>query len=143
MDKHTIASLSSIVCAAGIAWSLPSSGMAQSTASSPQPAATSSNPEGTVAFSGGGVAAGIGFVWGDGKLVFQGKQHNFEVHGLSVLDAGAAGLTATGTVQNLHRLEDFSGNHAAASAGTIVAGGCGVAYLKNPSGVIILLDSTT
>ena len=150
MARRTKTSLSLALLAAGLAFSLTSTGMAQPTddkavptGSSSQAVASASIPDGTVTLSGGSVAAGIGFVWGNGKLVFQGRQHDFDVHGLSVLDVGAAGFTATGTVQNLRRLEDFSGNYVAASAGITVAGGGSAVYLKNQNGVVIQLDATT
>ena len=150
MARRTTTSLSLGLLAAGLACSLASTGVAQPvdekavpTGSPSRVVATAPSPDGTVTLSGGSVAAGIGFVWGNGKLVFQGRQHDFDVHGLSVLDVGAAGFTAAGTVQNLHRLEDFSGNYAAVSAGVTVAGGGSAVYLKNQNGVVIQLDSTT
>ena len=43
----------------------------------PPPAATSANmsaTEGTVTFTGGAIAVGIGFQWGSGTLSYQGHQ---------------------------------------------------------------------
>lgn len=42
--------------------------------------------EGTVTFSGGAVAIGIGFQWGSGTLTYQGQQYQFKLSGLSVVD---------------------------------------------------------
>ena len=143
MIRHTAAILSCALLATGFISSITHSGLAQPVGISTQTPAVASVPDGTVTLSGGSIAAGIGFVWGGGKLVFQGKQHDFDIHGLSVLDVGASGFTASGTVRDLHRLEDFPGNYVAASAGVTVAGGGGVVYLRNQNGVVIQLDSTT
>ena len=123
-----------ILAAAGLDSALPTAGLAQS----PGPP-----PDGTVTLSGGSVAAGIGFSWGNGTLVYQGRQHQFSVRGLSVVAVGVTDFTATGTVYNLHRLQDFSGDYVAASAGATVAGGGSVSYLRNQHGVVIQLDATT
>src|SRR6266852_2321294 len=40
-------------------------------------------PDGTIELSGGSVAVGIGYSWGSGKLVFQGKQYPLKVPRLS------------------------------------------------------------
>ncbi|HYZ33610.1 MAG TPA: EipA family protein [Crenalkalicoccus sp.] len=123
-----------ILAAAGLASALPTAGLAQSPGGA---------PDGTVTLSGGSVAAGIGFTWGSGTLVFQGRQHQFSVRGLSVVAVGATDFTATGAVYNLQRLQDFSGDYVAVSAGVTVAGGGSVTYLRNQNGVVIQLDSTT
>ena len=110
----------------------------------PPAAATSGlNPtEGTVTFSGGAFALGIGFQWGNGTLTFQGRQYPFRVSGLSVLDVGASGITGSGTVRNLRNVADFSGNYVSVAAGVTVAGGGSVATLRNQNGVVIDLTTT-
>jgi hypothetical protein len=108
-----------------------------------QPVATStSDPDGTIVFKGGSVAAGIGYVWGRGELNYQGKVHHFTVSGVSVVDAGASNITATGVVYGLKSASDFSGNFVAASAGVAVAGGGSATYLRNENGVVIKLLAT-
>jgi hypothetical protein len=97
--------------------------------------------EGTVTFSGGGVALGIGFQWGNGTLSYQGHQYPFKMNGLSVLDVGATGVTGSGTVRNLRNVADFSGNYVSFTAGATVAGGGSVSALRNQNGVVI--DSVT
>src|ERR1700748_1492733 len=62
-------------------------------------------------FSGGGVAAGIGYTWGDGVLNFDGKGYPFSVRGLSVVDVGVAQIEGSGEVYNLHDVNDFTGNY--------------------------------
>lgn len=100
-------------------------------------------PDGTVTVNGGSVAAGIGYVWGHGDLNYGGKSHPFKVSGLSIVDVGAANISASGHVYNLKKLADFSGNYVEVSAGLTVAGGGSAAYLRNEHGVVIKLESTT
>jgi hypothetical protein len=100
-------------------------------------------PDGTVTLSGGSVAAGIGYVWGHGELNYGGKSHPFKVSGLSIVDVGAANITASGHVYNLRKLADFNGNYVEVSAGLTVAGGGSAAYMRNEHGVVIKLESTT
>jgi hypothetical protein len=96
-----------------------------------------------ITFSGTGIAAGVGFTWGDGTLRFKGHDYRFSVNGLSVADVGIARIEGAGDVYNLKRLEDFSGNYVAAGAGATVAGGADLAVLENQKGVRIYLRSTT
>jgi hypothetical protein len=93
--------------------------------------------EGTVTFTGGAVAIGIGFQWGNGTLTYQGQQYPFKLNGLSVVDVGVTRMTGTGTVRNLHNVADFSGNYVSVSAGATIAGGGSVTTLRNQNGVVI------
>jgi hypothetical protein len=92
---------------------------------------------GTVSFTGGAVALGIGFQWGSGTLTFRGREYPFSVRGLSALDIGATRVSATGTVRNLVNVAAFSGNYVAVSAGATLAGGGAVGTLRNQNGVTI------
>ena len=97
-----------------------------SCAPSPPPSPSTANlssSEGTVTFSGGAFAIGIGFQWGSGTLTYQGQQYPFKISGLSVLDVGVSGVSGRGTVHNLHSVADFGGNYVSISAGLTVAGG--------------------
>ena len=98
---------------------------------------------GKLNFSGGSVAAGIGFSWGSGTLVFQGKTYNVKVTGFAVGDVGVASIDATGDVYNLTNIADFDGNYAAAGVGGTLAGGGTVMAMENPHGVVIQVRSTT
>jgi hypothetical protein len=93
--------------------------------------------EGTVTFSGGAVAIGIGFQWGNGTLTYRGQQYPFRLDGLSVVDVGVTRVSGSGTVHNLNRLADFSGNYVSISAGATLAGGGSVGTLRNQNGVVI------
>jgi len=99
-------------------------------------------PSGTVTIESKSVALGIGVSWGDGKLRYKGKTHTFSVKGLSVVDVGVSKVSAKGKVFHLNKLEDFSGNYAAAQAGAAVGGGMSVVALKNQNGVVMELTST-
>jgi hypothetical protein len=115
-------------------------GTLASCASNPPPPATTAplgSTEGTVTFSGGAVAIGIGFQWGSGTLTYQGQQYPFRLDGLSVVDVGVTRVTGSGTVRNLRQLADFSGNYVAFSAGAALAGGGSVGTLRNQNGVVI------
>jgi hypothetical protein len=115
-------------------------GALASCASNPPPPTTTSNlgsTEGTVTFSGGAVAIGVGFQWGSGTLTYQNRQYPFRLDGLSVVDIGVTRVTGSGTVHNLYKLADFNGNYVAASAGAALAGGGSVGTLRNQNGVVI------
>jgi hypothetical protein len=127
------AALAAIIVAGGLA--APASSRAGDDAS---PA-----PDATLALSGGAVAAGVGFVWGSGQLDYKGTPHAVKVSGLSIVDVGAAKIDASGSVYHLKALKDFSGTYTAFAAGATVAGGGGVAYLRNQNGVVIKLNSTS
>ena len=100
-------------------------------------------PVATLELSEGSVAAGIGFSWGSGTLTYQGRKYPVKVQGLSVGEVGITRATAKGTVVELKKLEDFSGNYTAAGAGATAAGGAAAMIMKNQNGVVIELTSTT
>lgn len=97
----------------------------------------------TLTLSDGSVAAGIGFSWGKGTLAYAGKTYRVKVEGLSVGEVGVTRATAKGTISNLTKLDDFSGNYVAVGGGATAAGGADVAVMKNQNGVVIELQSTT
>lgn len=103
----------------------------------PPPTANLRATEGTISFTGGAVAIGVGFQWGNGTLTYQGQQYPFRVDGLSIVDVGVTRVTGSGTVRNLRKLTDFSGNYVSISAGATVAGGGSVGSLQNQNGVVI------
>jgi hypothetical protein len=106
-------------------------------------AAEDKTPDATLKLSEGSVAAGIGFSWGGGTLTYKGKDYPVEVKGLSVGDVGVTKIEATGKVFNLKSIDDFNGNYTAVGAGATVAGGGGVATMRNQAGVAIDLVATT
>jgi hypothetical protein len=101
------------------------------------------DPDATVDLTGGSVAAGMGYAWGHGSLIFRGKKRTFKLSGLPVVDVGASHLTGSGVVYNLKDLSDFSGIYTATTAGITIAGGGSAAVLRNEHGVVIKLISQT
>jgi hypothetical protein len=105
-------------------------------------AAPQNVPTGTIELSGGSVAAGIGYTWGKGTLVFQGKKYPLKVTGISILHVGVSDYTASGTVYNLEKVSDITGVYSAISAGAAIAGGASVTAMKNAHGVLIQMVAT-
>jgi hypothetical protein len=104
---------------------------------------TKATPAASVKFSGGSVAAGIGYSWASGTLTYKGKAHKLKVEGLSVGDVGASNIEATGSVYHLKQLSDFPGTYAAVGAAATAGGGGGVMEMKNQNGVVIKATTTS
>jgi hypothetical protein len=106
-------------------------------------AAKEGKPDATLRLSGKSVAAGIGFSWGKGTLHYKGKDYPVSVKGLALGKVGISGVTASGQIYNLKKLEDFDGNYTAAGAGMTLAGGGSAIAMKNQNGVRVVLHATT
>lgn len=119
------------------------SGAALADSAAQSSTAISGAPDATLELSGGAIAAGVGFEWGHGTVVYQGQKHHFKLSGLSIVDVGAANITGSGVVYNLHNIEDLNGNFVAATAGLTVAGGGEADYLRNEKGVVVKLLATS
>ena len=115
---------------------------AESNASPPASESEQTVSDGSVQWSGGAIAAGIGYTWGDGTLAFAGQQHDFTISGMSIVDVGATSMSVAGDVYHLNNLSDFEGNYFVLSAGGTLAGGGSVVYLQNEHGVVIKISST-
>ncbi len=126
-----------------IACALLATYFASGSRADPTPAATTDQPVGTLELTAGSVAAGIGYTWGHGHLIYQGHRHDFRLSGLSLVNVGAAHITASGVVYNLPNLDAFNGTYSATTAGLTVGAGGSVAELQNGNGVIIKLISTS
>lgn len=101
-----------------------------------------SDTSGKVTVESKAVAIGVGVSWGDGTLVYRGKQHKFSVEGLSVIDLGVSKVSAKGDVSDLKKVEDFEGTYTAAGAGAAAGGGVGVVTMVNQNGVKMTLEAT-
>ena len=91
-----------------------------------------------VVFGSAGVVAGVGN--GEGTLIFHGKNYPFAVSGVSF--GATLALTVSeyeGRALNLRTPADLAGNYIALGAGGAIAGGIGVARLRNAKGVILAL----
>ena len=104
--------------------------------------AQASTTVGTVEFSGGSVAAGIGFSWGSGTLVYNGQTHHFKISGLALVGVGISSVDASGDVSGLRNLADFNGTYTLGAAGAAVGVGGSVATLQNEHGVVMNIRST-
>jgi hypothetical protein len=100
-------------------------------------------PDGTVEFSGGSVAAGVGFSWGSGTLKYKGKDYPISIDGLTVGAVGASSVSLKGNVYNLKSIDQFDGNYTGVGAGATVGGGGSVLTMRNQNGVVIEAVSTT
>jgi hypothetical protein len=100
-------------------------------------------PDATVDYSGGSVALGIGYSWGQGVLHYKGQDYPFHINGLSIANVGASSVQASGSVYHLYRVSDFPGNYTAGSAGVTIAGGVAGTAMSNQNGVVIQMGATT
>jgi hypothetical protein len=107
--------------------------------------ATAQNPEpsGKVSVESTSIAAGIGVSWGDGKLLFKGKEYRFSIDGLTLVDIGISKASAVGDVYDLKDVGQFVGTYVAGEAGFALAGGMGGIALRNQNGVVMHLRSVT
>ena len=99
---------------------------------------------GTMTLSAQGAAAGVGYTWGDGILMFHGHRYHFSVNGVSIADIGYSKVTGKGRVYHLRNVKDFSGTYAAAT-GQATAGDSGIGgqILENANGVQIRIDQVS
>src|SRR5215472_5937097 len=80
-------------------------------------------PDATIRISGGSVALGLGYAWGDGVLTYKGKEYRFRVKGLSAGAVGASGVDRTGDVYHLRDIAALPGIYAGFAAAATVGGG--------------------
>src|SRR5436190_22208497 len=106
-------------------------------------AAKEEKPDATIRINSKAVAAGVGFSWGKGTLTYRGKDYPISVKGLSLGKVGITGVTASGEVHNLKRLQDFDGNFTGVGAGITLAGGRSAVTIRNQNGVRVRVISTT
>ena len=91
-----------------------------------------------VLFGSAGVVAGVGN--GEGRLTFHGKTYPFAVSGASFGATLALSVSEfEGRALNLRTPGDLAGNYIAVAAGGAIAGGVGVARLRNANGVVLVV----
>ncbi|WP_448188240.1 EipA family protein [Azospirillum sp. sgz301742] len=100
-------------------------------------------PDGTIEFTGGSAAIGIGYSWGSGTLFYKGKQYPFTASGFSLADVGATENKVTADVYHLSAISDFPGTYNVAQTGAALVGGGGIGYLQNDKGVVLKVVSST
>src|SRR5271167_450522 len=74
-------------------------------------------PDGVIELSGGSISAGIGYSWGSGTLIFQGKRYPLKISGISLVSVGVKDYTAAGSVEGLKTPQDINGVFTSVSAG--------------------------
>jgi len=107
------------------------------------PISSAQVPDGVIELSGGSVAAGIGYSWGSGTLIFQGKRYPLKISGIALVSVGISDYTAAGSVEGLRTAQDINGVFTSVSAGATLGGGGSIAAMRNQNGVVIHLTSTT
>ena len=107
------------------------------------PARADEDTTGKVRIETMGVAAGVGYTWGQGVLEYRGQEYPFTVKGFSIVDVGVSRRIAKGEVYGLKNVEDFEGTFMAAIAGATLGGGAGAAALKNQNDVDMVWTSTS
>lgn len=105
--------------------------------------ASAQAPDGVIELSGGSVAAGIGYSWGSGTLIYQGNRYPLKISGITLASVGINHYTAAGTVTGLRTARDINGVFTSVAAGGTLGGGGGIAAMKNQNGVVIQMTSTT
>lgn len=95
----------------------------------------------TVILKGGLLSAGVGYEWGRGIVMYQGKQREFCIRGLAVGDVGIADIEARGVVFHLNSLKELPGRYSSVSLGVALIKGESTAPLKNEQGVTLQLQS--
>jgi hypothetical protein len=114
--------------------SLPPDAFGQS-APPPRPSGSVSIHQVQVAFIGSGAVGG-------GTLYYRGRSYPFKLGGLGIGAIGVSGLDASGTVYNLHRLQDFAGVYVQARTGWALGDqGKGLMWLQNGNGVYLRLKA--
>ncbi len=107
------------------------------------PARADEDTTGKVKIETMGVAAGLGYTWGQGVLEYRGQEYPFTVKGFSIVDVGVSRRIAKGEVYGLTKLEDFEGTFMAAVVSGTLGGGAGAAALKNQNDVDMVWTSTS
>jgi hypothetical protein len=103
-------------------------------------------PDGTVKITRRSVSEAVGLSWGDGVLIFKGKEYvfSFKASGLlREIDPSITVAELSGQVFNLKNLQDFSGNYKIVKAAPSVSGGGGFAEIRNQNGVIVNMVTVT
>ena len=100
-------------------------------------------PDGVIELSGGSLAAGVGYSWGSGTLIYQGQKYPLKISGVALATVGASEYTASGTVSGLKQVKDVEGVYTSVAAGATLGGGATVSAMKNQNGVVIQMTSTS
>jgi len=101
--------------------------------------AQEANPIGTLTIEAKQDAAGLGFAWANGTLIFQGKKYRFSLKGLNAVAVGISKVGVEGDIYKMKNLSDFDGKYVAVEGGAAQVKGSTGLIMKNQKGVIINL----
>ena len=90
------------------------------------------------------VAPGIGLSWGEGVLRYKDQDYPFTFNATGLfrdVDSKIAAAELSGSVFELKRVEDFSGNYKKAASKDSASGAGTRATMKNQKGVVVNLVS--
>ena len=93
--------------------------------------------------SGGSVAAGVGFSWGSGTVIFYGQRYPLKISGFSLVSVGATEYSAAGSVTGLKAPEDINGVFTSVAAGGTLGGSGSIVGMTNQNGVVLHMASTS
>jgi hypothetical protein len=79
-------------------------------------------PDATIELTGGAFAAGIGYAWGRGRLIYHGRLFRLKVNRLSIAEVGVSSYIASGDVYNLEKPSDILRTYMAITVGATVGG---------------------
>ncbi len=101
-------------------------------------------PVGTVSLEEEQIGFLLGGSRGSGVLTYEGKEHPFQVKGLSAgMNVGVSKMSASGEVYDMKGIDQFPGTYTKLDASVAVGGGMGGMHLKNEHGVIMTLHART
>nr|WP_298795426.1 hypothetical protein [uncultured Acetobacter sp.] len=98
-------------------------------------------PTAKITLSAKSADVGLGYTWGDGNLSYGGHTYKFTITGGTIAAVGFSKIEGTGTVYNLHRLQDFDGTYGAAHGEATLGNGLGGAVMENKNGVRIKIET--
>lgn len=96
---------------------------------------TSRSTTATITMENWAVAFGIGGVWGNGTVDYNGKSYDIKIGGFDLLDVGVAKAYGSGYVHNLNSIEEIEGSYSAVNPAFAFIGGAGGWSMENERGV--------
>jgi hypothetical protein len=142
--KHLAAILATAAIAAlSSAASLAADPSTDATVQASTDATVQGSTDATIEYRGGSAALGLGYTWADGTLTYKGRSYPVRLSAFTVGDVGGEGITGSGVIHNLVRLEDFEGTYGGGGAGLTVGVGGNAQALRNEHGVTMYLAATS
>jgi hypothetical protein len=109
------------------------------------PLTPAQTPDGTVKITSRMVAPGIGLSWGEGVLIYQGRDYPFTFKATGLfrdVDPAITAAELSGQVFNLKNPADFGGNYKKIESEGSPGGSGTRATIRNQNGVVVNLVST-